>query len=146
LVRQRVYGIALGYEDVNDHDELRRDPVMAVLAGKLVARRKDCAPIAGKSTLNRLERSRLQPSRYYKISRNPAAIARLLVEVFLETQEKAPRQIILDLDATDDPVHGQQEGGSSTAITTATAICRCTCSAGGICWPPSCGRRTWMRQ
>src|SRR5690606_9870420 len=71
LVRQRVYGIALGYEDVNDHDELRRDPVMAVLAGKLVARRKDCAPIAGKSTLNRLERSRLQPSRYYKISRNP---------------------------------------------------------------------------
>ena len=110
LVRQRVYGIALGYEDVNDHDELRRDPVMAVLAGKLVARRKDCAPIAGKSTLNRLERSRLQPSRYYKISRNPAAIARLLVEVFLETQEKAPRQIILDLDATDDPVHGQQEG------------------------------------
>lgn len=110
LVRQRVYGIALGYEDVNDHDELRRDPVMAVLAGKLVARRKDCAPIAGKSTLNRLERSRLQPSRYHKISRNPAAIARLLVEVFLETQEKAPRQIILDLDATDDPVHGQQEG------------------------------------
>ena len=55
LVGQRVFGIALGYEDLNDHDELRHDPMMAVLAGKLEARREDCAPVAGKSTLNRLE-------------------------------------------------------------------------------------------
>jgi hypothetical protein len=110
LVGQRVFGIALGYEDLNDHDELRHDPLMAVLAGKLAARREDCAPIAGKSTLNRLERSRLQPTRYHKISHNPAAIRDLPVELFLEAHERAPRQIILDLDATDDPLHGEQEG------------------------------------
>ena len=63
LLAQRVFGIALGYEDLNDHDELRRDPMMAVLAGKLAARREDCAPVAGKSTLNRLELSCLEPTR-----------------------------------------------------------------------------------
>jgi hypothetical protein len=110
LVRQRVFGIALGYEDLNDHDELRHDPMMAVLAGKLEATREDCAPVAGKSTLNRLELSRLQPTRYHKICQNPIAIKRLLVDLFLEAQEHAPREIILDLDATDDPVHGNQEG------------------------------------
>jgi Transposase DDE domain group 1 len=110
LVGQRVFGIALGYEDLNDHDELRHDPVMAVLAGKLAARRADCAPLAGKSTLNRLELSRLEPSRYHKISHNPVAIKRLLVELFLEAHKRAPSEIILDLDATDDPVHGTQEG------------------------------------
>jgi len=110
LVGQRVFGIALGYEDLNDHDELRHDPVMAVLAGKLTARRADCAALAGKSTLNRLELSRLKPSRYHKISHNPIAIKRLLVELFLEAHRRAPREIILDLDATDDPVHGTQEG------------------------------------
>jgi Transposase DDE domain group 1 len=110
LVGQRVFGIALGYEDVNDHDELRHDPIMAVLAGKLAARREDCAPVAGKSTLNRLELSRLAPTRYHKISHNPIAIRRLLVELFLEAHERAPGEIILDLDATDDPVHGEQEG------------------------------------
>jgi hypothetical protein len=110
LVGQRVFGIALGYEDLNDHDQLRRDPVMAALAGKLTARRKDCAPLAGKSTLNRLELSRLEPSRYHRISHNPIAIKRLLVDLFLEAHQRAPKEIILDLDATDDPVHGTQEG------------------------------------
>src|SRR3974390_2898725 len=110
LVGQRVFGIALGYEDLNDHDELRHDPIMAVLAGKLEARREDCAPVAGKSTLNRLERGQLQPTRYHKISHNPVAIRSLLVDVFLEAHEHPPREIILDLDATDDPVHGEQEG------------------------------------
>lgn len=110
LVSQRVFGIALGYEDLNDHDELRRDPLMAVLAGKLEARREECAPVAGKSTLNRLELSRLEPTRYHKISHNPIAIKRLLVDLFLEAHERAPSEIILDLDATDDPVHGDQEG------------------------------------
>src|SRR5204863_6278004 len=81
LVGQRVFGIALGYEDLNDHDELRHDPVMAVLAGKLEARRDECAPVAGKSTLNRLELSRLEATRYHKISHNPIAIKRLMVEL-----------------------------------------------------------------
>jgi hypothetical protein len=110
LVGQRVFGIALGYEDLNDHDELRHDPMMAILAGKLQARREDCAPVAGKSTLNRLELSRLKPTRYHKISHNPIAIKRLLVDLLLEAHERAPNEIILDLDATDDPVHGNQEG------------------------------------
>src|SRR5215469_2434959 len=110
LVGQRVFGIALGYEDLNDHDELRHDPIMAVLAGKLEARREDCAPVAGKSTLNRLELSKLEPTRYHKISYNPIAIKRLFVDLFLEAHEHAPNEIVLDLDATDDPVHGEQEG------------------------------------
>ena len=110
LVGQRVFGLALGYEDLNDHDELRHDPMMAVLAGKLKARRRDCAPAAGKSTLNRLELSRPLPSRYHKISHQPKAIEALFVTLFLEAHQKPPRQIILDLDATDDPLHGDQEG------------------------------------
>ena len=110
LVGQRVFGLALGYEDLNDHDELRHDPVMAVLAGKLEARRKDCAAVAGKSTLNRLELSRPEPSRYHKIAHDPAAIERLFVELFLGSYTEPPAEIVLDLDATDDPLHGHQEG------------------------------------
>jgi len=110
LIGQRVYGIALGYEDLNDHDELRFDPVMATLAGKLEARRADCAAVAGKSTLNRLELSRAQPSKYHKISHDPAAIEELFVALFMEAHKTRPKQIILDLDATDDPLHGHQEG------------------------------------
>ena len=110
LVGQRVFGIALGYEDLSDHDQLRHDPMMAVLAGKLAARRSDCAPLAGKSTLNRLELSRPQPTRYHKIAHDPAAVERLFVDLFVEAHRTAPRQIILDLDAADDPVHGHQEG------------------------------------
>ena len=110
LVGQRVFGIALGYEDLNDHDELRHDPVMALLAGKLAARRKGCAPVAGKSTLNRLELSQETATRYHKIAHIPAAIEGLLVRLFLEAHETPPREIILDLDATDDPLHGHQEG------------------------------------
>jgi DDE family transposase len=110
MVMQRVVGIALGYEDLNDHDELRHDPVLAVLASKLEAQRSDCAPLAGKSTLNRLELSRAEPTRYHKISHDPAAIENLFVDLFLDAHQKAPKQIVLDLDATDDPLHGNQEG------------------------------------
>src|SRR5689334_12722882 len=110
LVGQRVFGIALGYEDLNDHDELRHDPAMAVLAGKLEAKRSDCAPLAGKSTLNRLELSRPEPTRYHKIAFNDEAIERLFVTLFLEAHRTPPKQIVLDLDATDDPLHGHQEG------------------------------------
>jgi hypothetical protein len=120
LVSQRVYGLALGYEDVNDHDRLRHDPFFALLAGKADPSGADrrCAndrgkAIAGKSTLNRLE---LSPSdadpsaRYKKIVMNEAAMDALLVDLFLQAHAKAPEQIVLDLDATDDPVHGNQEG------------------------------------
>src|SRR5712691_2192 len=110
LVRQRVVGIALGYEDLIDHDQLRHDPVMAVLGGKLEAKRADCAPLAGKSTLNRLELSRAEPSRYHKISYDGAAIEALFVDLFVDAHAVPPAQITLDLDATDDPLHGHQEG------------------------------------
>jgi len=111
LVGQRVFGIALGYEDLIDHDHLRHDPVMAVLGGKLEAKRRSCAPLAGKSTLNRLEHAPSGgPSRYHKIGHDAAAIEALFVDLFLEAHKGPPRQITLDLDATDDPLHGRQEG------------------------------------
>ncbi len=121
LVSQRVYGIALGYEDLNDHDELSRDQLLAVMVGKLdptgqnrlLARDKGHA-LAGKSTLNRME---LTPkdagpkSRYKKIVMDSAAIDGLLVDTFIESYDGVePEQIILDLDATDIPLHGKQEG------------------------------------
>jgi len=109
LVGQRVFGIALGYEDLIDHDELRHDPVMAVLSGKLEAHRANCAPLAGKSTLNRLELSREEPTRYHKISYDAAAIEALFVDLFVDAHAAPPPQITLDLDATDDPLHGHQE-------------------------------------
>jgi DDE family transposase len=110
LVGQRVVAIALGYEDLIDHDVLRHDPVMALLAGKLAARRKDCAPVAGKSTLNRLELSTATATRYHKISHDAGAIEHLFVDLFVEAHRQPPKQIVLDLDATDDPLHGHQEG------------------------------------
>jgi Transposase DDE domain group 1 len=110
MVAQRVFGIALGYEDLIDHDQLRHDPVLAALAGKLAAKRKGCAPLAGKSTLNRLEHAPSEPSRYHKIGHDGAAIEGLFVDLFLEAHKAPPRQIVLDLDATDDPLHGHQEG------------------------------------
>jgi hypothetical protein len=110
LVGQRVFGIALGYEDINDHDELRHDPIIAVLADKLEAGRANCAPVAGKSTLNRLELSRAEATRYHKISHDPAAIESLFVTLFLEAHKTPPAEVTIDLDATDDPLHGHQEG------------------------------------
>ena len=90
LVGQRVFGIALGYEDLNDHDELRHDPVMAVLADKLEAGRANCAPVAGKSTLNRLELSRAEATRYHRIGHDPVAIEELFVTLFLEAHQVPP--------------------------------------------------------
>jgi hypothetical protein len=120
LVAQRVYGLALGYEDLNDHDELRRDPLLAVLAekedptGESRKREQDRGKaLAGKSTLNRLELTAAEvgkKERYKKIVMQEAAVDRLLVEVFLESYVAAPAEIVLDLDATDDPLYGRQEG------------------------------------
>ena len=109
LVRQRVYGLALGYEDLNDHDRLRHDPLFAVLAEAADL----TAPLAGKSTLNRLELSAAtveDAERYKKIAVDHAAVDRMLVDVFLQAHAVPPAEIVLDLDATDDPVHGAQEG------------------------------------
>ncbi len=111
LLGQRVFGIALGHEDLVDHDQLRHDPVLAILAGKLEARRPGCAPLAGKSTLNRLEHAPAgEPGRYHRIGHDASAIEALFVDLFLDAHRSAPRQIILDLDATDVPLHGHQEG------------------------------------
>ena len=111
LVGQRIAGIALGYEDLVDHDELRHDPVLALLSDRLEPKREDCAALAGKSTLNRLELSPAEAlGRYHKIGHDTAAIEALFVALFLEAHKKPPKRITLDLDATDDPIHGAQEG------------------------------------
>src|SRR5512144_2826424 len=110
LVGQRIVAIALGYEDVNDHDRLRFDPVLALFGDSLAAKRKDCAPLAGKSTMNRLEHARGGGDRYHKIGCDREALLDVFVDVFLDAHSKAPREIVLDLDATDDPLHGHQEG------------------------------------
>jgi hypothetical protein len=111
MAGQRIAGIALGYEDIDDHDDLRHDPVLGLLADSLQPRRSDCAALAGKSTLNRLEHApEGAPGRYHKIGHDAAAIEDLFVDLFLEAHTKPPKRIILDLDATDDAIHGHQEG------------------------------------
>lgn len=107
LVSQRVYGLALGYEDLNDHEQLRNDPVLRVLAGKANVE-KDA--LAGKSTLNRLELSHGKPDRYKKITFRQNDIDELLVKIFLESYSTAPAEIVLDVDVTDFALHGTQEG------------------------------------
>ena len=120
LVAQRVYGLALGYEDLNDHDQLRLDPLLAVLVEKDdptgTSRRnpRDSGKaLAGKSTLNRLELTLADAgpkARYKKIVYNSAAIEALFVDLFLQAHTQPPQEIVLDLDDTDDPIHGNQEG------------------------------------
>ena len=120
LVAQRAYALALGYEDLNDHEELRHDPLLAVLVEKAdpqgeerVRQRDQGQALAGKSTLNRLELTGpevREDERYKKVALDTAAVDRMLVEVFLQAHREAPQEIILDLDCTDDPLHGEQEG------------------------------------
>lgn len=105
LLSQRVYGLALGYEDLNDHDQWRHDPLLGVLTGKQQPQRS----AAGKSTLNRLELGTREANRYSKIDVDTAAIDHLLVDLFVESFATAPARIVLDLDATDLPLHGHQE-------------------------------------
>lgn len=120
LLAQRLYGLALGYEDVCDHERLRVDPLLAVIVGKKDPKGEDRPrerdqgkPLAGKSTLNRLE---LTPkdadanSRYKKIVAQGDRIEEFFVDIFLKLKEKAPEWLVLDVDATDDPLHGKQEG------------------------------------
>ena len=113
LVAQRITGIALGYDDLNDHDDLRRDPLLALLSGKLEARRKGCAPLAGKSTLSRLEHAPAggKPSRYARIDHDAEKLQDVLVESFIDSwQGLPPSRLVLDIDSTDVAVHGRQEG------------------------------------
>jgi hypothetical protein len=103
MLAQRIYGLALGYEDLNDHEQLRADPLLGVLSGK----RNLDEPLAGKSTLNRLELVG-RTGRYHKISYSAQAIDRLLVDLYIESHAAAPAEIVLDLDATDIPLYGHQ--------------------------------------
>ncbi|MCC5619674.1 IS1380 family transposase [Nostoc sp. CHAB 5836] len=114
LIAQRIYGLIMGYEDLNDHEELRHDPMFALALGKRIGLENEPATLAGKSTLNRLEHcpedvEQGADSRYHKIGHCPSKIESLFVDIFLESYVKEPRQIILDLDVTDDLVHGTQE-------------------------------------
>lgn len=106
MTSQRVYAMALGYEDLNDHEQLRYDPLLSLMAG----RKNPEEALAGKSTLNRLELATKQTSRYKKIVFDEGAMDRLMVDVFLESHSRAPSQIVLDLDSTDFAIHGRQEG------------------------------------
>ena len=117
MVMQRVVGLALGYEDLNDHDLLRHDPLLAVVCGKTdpTGGNRRCEgdkgkALAGKSTLNRLELGETDPDRYKRIVCDASAVERLFVEQFISRRRVAPARLVLDLDATDDPLHGQQEG------------------------------------
>src|SRR5271169_2252150 len=106
MLSQRIYGLALGYEDLNDHEQLRTDPVFGILAGK----ENLAEPLAGKSTLNRMELGTGINDRYKKITFWKEAVDELLVKVFIESHDKAPAEIVLDMDTTDLPLHGKQEG------------------------------------
>lgn len=106
MLRQRVYGLALGYEDLNDHDLLRRDPLLAVMAGKA---EPGTELLAGKSTLNRMELGAGTPSRYKKITFWRDSVDQLLVDIFLEAHRVAPARVVLDIDTTDMALHGNQE-------------------------------------
>ena len=106
MVAQRVYGLALGYEDLNDHEQLRTDPVFGLLAGK----ENLTEPLAGTSTLNRMELGTGINNRYKKITFWKEAVDELLVNAFVESHEKAPAEIVLDMDTTDVTLHGRQEG------------------------------------
>lgn len=113
LLSQRIFGIALGYEDLNDHEQLRHDPLMAVLAGKTDPSPQEGYALAGKSTLNRLELTPVganEDSRYKKIVARHKDIEDFFVTAFLQVHSKPPKRIVLDLDATDDPLHGHQLG------------------------------------
>lgn len=119
LLAQRILALALGYEDLNDHDELRKDPLLATLVGKADPTGQDREnkrdrgkPLAGKSTLNRLELTppeATRKSRYKKIVIDPEAVDDFLLDVFINAYQKPPEQLIVDFDATDDPLHGEQE-------------------------------------
>ena len=148
LISQRVYAIALGYEDLNDHDSLRHDVVMGVLCEKSdprgaerVRRRDRGKAIAGKSTLNRLEltpEDANEKSRYKKIVAHGEQIDDLMVEVCIQAQAIAPKEVVLDVDATDDLSMGINRGVFFMGTTAITVTCRCIYFGGSICCARGC--------
>jgi len=152
LIAQRVFALALGYEDLNDHDTLRHDPLLAILVGKADPTGQDRRrsedrgkSLAGKSTLNRLELTPVGAdgkSRYKKIVARHHDIDSFFVETFLALHPKPPQEIVLDLSPPTIRSTAISWAGSFTATTTAIVTCRCTFSAANICCAPSCGRRT----
>ena len=155
LLKQRVFGIALGYEDVNDHDSLRHDVVMGLLSEKQDPSGSDRLrehdqgkPIAGKSTLNRLEltpEDANEQSRYKKIVAEGGKIDELMVAVFIESHRSAPLEVVLDVDATNDPLLVSRRGGISTAIMPSIATCRCIFSVASTCCVCGCARPMRIR-
>ena len=143
LVAQRVHGIALGYEDLNDHDTLRHDPVLALLSDTAEPKRPDVATLAGKSTLNRLETApETGHARYHKISVDTAAMEQVFLDVYVAAHKTPPKRIILDLDATDDPLHGNQEGRFFSRLLPQLLLS----AALHLRWPPLAGSQAAPRQ
>src|SRR6266851_582511 len=154
LVAQRIYGLALGYEDLNDHEELRRDPLLAVLVekedvtGEERRRARDQGTaLAGKSTLNRMELGAAklgETERYKKIILDEGAVDRVLVDIFLQVHAKPRKRSCWIWIAPTFLCTGSKKSGSSTATTGITAICRCTSSVASMCCAHVCGRRISM--
>ena len=140
MLSQRIYGLALGYEDLNDHEQLRNDPLLGVLSGK----RELEEPLAGKSTLNRLELAG-RSARYHKIATRPKAIDRLLADLFIESHATPPTRSCSIWMRPTSRSTAISRSGSFTATTTATAICRCTSSPATSCCARGCGRPTRTR-
>jgi hypothetical protein len=130
MLRQRVYGLALGREDLNDHTALRRDVAMQTAVGV-------DHEVASAPTLCRLE----------SWATHAAAVRlhEVLLDQFVACFASSPEELVLDFDATDNPLHGHQRGASSTATTTAIATCRCTCSVASNCCARTCGRAASTR-
>jgi len=142
MLSQRIYGLALGYEDINDHEQLRSDPVFGILAG----RSELAEPLAGKSTLNRLEWGSGQKDRYKKITYWKDSIDELLVKLFIESHYEAPKQIILDGILLTCHYTASKRDASSMATMTIIAICRCTFFAESRCCARVCGKPTTTRR
>jgi hypothetical protein len=145
LVAQRVHGLALGYENLTDHDELRNDPLLAVLVEK--SNPKEA--LAGKSTLNRLELTKATASakeRYKEIVLDHAAVDRLLVELFVQAHPKAPKRSFWIWMLPTIRCRESRKVDSSMVITDTTAICHPTFSVGNFYYVPGCGRQILMRR
>ena len=141
LVGQRIFAIALGCEDLNDHETLRHDPLMAVLAGKLEARRPDCAAVAGKSTLNRLELSKPEPSRYHKISYDARWSDYSSICFWRRIGRRRARSPSISMPPMIRCM-ASRKGASFMATTNPIVTCRCIFFAGGTCFAPSCAGPT----
>ena len=111
-----MFGIALGYEDLLDHDELHRDPVLGAVPGRLEVRRRDCTPLVGKARPSSLELTPEGADCYRRIGHDAGVIEALFVELILDAHKRAPERLVLDPDATDDPLRGRQRRLHETVL------------------------------